>query len=171
MFCVFSIRNFNLCNLKGNGNIANDFAGSVYPQRYLTKLTSDRLLRPHNGLMIYNQIERALVITKWKLTYCNSNFLLVMISKVEKNWSKTYIYKQTNHQLQRFHAILPFGSTAMELNAQDCGISKAAKDTSMLPSKIDHIKASQETVSEANIGLGRALCLPTLECILRRQHF
>ncbi len=108
MFCVFSIRNFNLCNLKGNGNIANDFAGSVYPQRYLTKLTSDRLLRPHNGLMIYNQIERALVITKWKLTYCNSNFLLVMISKVEKNWSKTYIYKQTNHQLQRFHAIFTF---------------------------------------------------------------
>ncbi len=90
---IFSIHTFNLRNLKGNGNIVNDFAGSVYPQRYLTKLTSDRLLRPHNGLMIYNQIERALVITKWKFKYCNSNFLLVMTSKVEKVGQK-HIYTQ-----------------------------------------------------------------------------
>ncbi len=45
----------------------------------------------------------------------------------------------------------------MEWNAQDCGISKAAKDTSMLPSKIDQMKASHETGSEANFGFGRAL--------------
>ncbi len=32
----------------------------------------------------------------------------------------------------------------MEWNAQDCGISKAAKDTSMLPSKIDQMKVSHE---------------------------
>ncbi len=47
--------------------------------------------------------------------------------------------------------------TITEWNAQDCGISKAAKDTSMLPSKIDQMKVSHETGSEANFGFGRAL--------------
>ncbi len=51
----------------------------------------------------------------------------------------------------------------MEWNAQDCGISKAAKDTSMLPSKIDQMKASHETGSEANFGFGRALMPSYLE--------
>ncbi len=54
-----------------------------------------------------------------------------------------------------------------EWNAQDCGISKAAKDTSMLPSKIDQMKVSYETGSEANFGFGRALMPSTLEW----QHF
>ncbi len=45
----------------------------------------------------------------------------------------------------------------MEWNAQDCGISKAAKDISMLPSKIDPMKVSHETGSEANFGFGHAL--------------
>ncbi len=58
----------------------------------------------------------------------------------------------------------------MEWNTQDCGISKAAKETSM-PSKIDPMKVSHETGSEANSGFGRALCLPTLQYYLRRQHF
>ncbi len=44
----------------------------------------------------------------------------------------------------------------MECSAQDCGISKAANDTSMLP-KIIQMKASQEAGSEANIGFKRAL--------------
>ncbi len=35
--------------------------------------------------------------------------------------------------------------TVTEWNAQDCGISKAVKDTSILPSKIVQMKASQET--------------------------
>ncbi len=50
-----------------------------------------------------------------------------------------------------------FSSTVTEWNAQDCGIPKAAKDTSMLPSKIAQMKVSHETGSEANFGLGRAL--------------
>ncbi len=41
-------------------------------------------------------------------------------------------------------------------NAQDCGISKLAKDTSMLPSEIDQMKGSHETESEANVGFRRA---------------
>ncbi len=51
----------------------------------------------------------------------------------------------------------------------DCGISKAVKDTSTLPSKIDQMKVSHETGSEAKFGFGRALmpslmlqyCVPT----------
>lgn len=37
----------------------------------------------------------------------------------------------------------------MEWNAQDCYISKAVKDTSMLSSKVNQMKVSQETGSEA----------------------
>lgn len=44
-----------------------------------------------------------------------------------------------------------------EWNAQDCGISKAAKDTSMLPSKFDQKKVPPETGSEAEFGFGRVL--------------
>ncbi len=44
----------------------------------------------------------------------------------------------------------------MEWNAQDCGISKAVKDTSVLPSKLDQMKVSHEKESEANFGFGRA---------------
>uniref|UniRef100_A0A8C2CYQ9 Ig-like domain-containing protein n=1 Tax=Cyprinus carpio TaxID=7962 RepID=A0A8C2CYQ9_CYPCA len=50
-----------------------------------------------------------------------------------------------------------FRVTVSEWNAQDCGISKAAKDTSILPSKIVQMKASQETGTEANTEFGRAL--------------
>lgn len=35
------------------------------------------------------------------------------------------------------------GSTVKEMNVQDCGISKAATDKLMLPSKIDQLKTSQ----------------------------
>ncbi len=50
-----------------------------------------------------------------------------------------------------------FSSTVKEWSAQDCGISKAAKDTSMLPSKFDQKKVPPETGSEAEFGLGRVL--------------
>ncbi len=52
----------------------NDFAGSVFPRRHLTKLISDRLLRQRNGLMIYNKIDWDLVITKQIFNYYNNNF-------------------------------------------------------------------------------------------------
>ncbi len=56
-----------------------------------------------------------------------------------------------------------------ELNAQDYGISNTVKDTSVLPSKINQMKVSQETGSEANIEC--ALLPSYLRCVLRRQHF
>ncbi|KTF79586.1 hypothetical protein cypCar_00028232 [Cyprinus carpio] len=48
-------------------------------------------------------------------------------------------------------------SSSHEWDAQDCGISKAVKDTSMLPSIIGQMKASQETGTETNTEFGRAL--------------
>ncbi len=43
---------------------------------------------------------------------------------------------------------LYFSLTVTEWNAQDCGISKPAKDTATLPSKINQMNASHETGSE-----------------------
>ncbi len=80
-----------------------------------------------------------------------------MKSKVENVDQKhTFTHKlTTNRNFQM--PFLFFNITVTEWNAQDCGISKAAKDTSMLPSKICQMKASQETGTEANIEFGRAL--------------
>ncbi len=65
--------------------------------------------------------------------------------------------------MQLLDAIFIFSSTVTEWNAQNCGIQKAAKDTSMLPSKIDQMKVSHETGSEDNFGFRRALMPSYLE--------
>ncbi len=113
--------------------------------------------------MIYNKIERVLVITKQIFNYYNTNFSLEITSKVQKvNQKYTFTHKlTTNFQTPS----LFFSSTVTEWNAQDCGISKAAKDTSTLPSKIDQMKVSHETGSEANFGFGRALMPSCLEML------
>ncbi len=97
------------------------------------------------------------MITKQILNYYNTNFSLEITSKVQKvNQKYTFTHKLTTKRNFQTPSLF-FSSTITEWNAQDCGISKAAKDTSMLPSKINQMKASHETGSEANFGLGRAL--------------
>ncbi len=59
--------------------------------------------------------------------------------------------------MQLSDAIFIFSSTVTEWNAQDCGISKAAQDTSMLPSKFDQKKVPPETRSEVEFGFRWAL--------------
>ncbi len=136
--------------MPNTGCIRNDFAGSVFARRHLTKLISDRLLRQCNGLMIYNKIEQI-------FNYYNTNFSLEITSKVQKvNQKYTFTHKLTTKRNFQTPSLF-FSSTIKEWNAQDCGISKAAKDTSMLPSKIDQIRVSHETGSEANFGFGRTL--------------
>jgi len=50
------------------------------------------------------------------------------------------------HQIVHFtHKLTTNSFLAQQWNTQDCGISKAVKDPSMLPSKIDQMKVSQET--------------------------
>ncbi len=107
--------------------------------------------------MIYNKIEWVLVITKWIFNHYNTDFSLEITSKVQKD-SQTYTFTHKLTTKRNFQMpSLFFRSTVNEWNAQDCGIAKAEKDTSMLPSKIDQMKASHETGSEANFGFGRAL--------------
>ncbi len=71
---------------------SKDFAGSVFARRHLKKLISDWLLRQCNILMIYNEIEWVLVITKIRFNYYNTNFSLEITSKVQKVNQK-YIFK------------------------------------------------------------------------------
>ncbi len=95
--------------------------------------------------MIYNKIERVLVITKQIFNYYNTNFSLEVTSKVQKvNQKYTFTHKLTTKCNFQTPSLF-FSSTVTEWNAQDCGISKAAKDTSTLPSKIDQMKVSHET--------------------------
>lgn len=108
----------------------NDFAGSI--GRHLTKLISHLLLRQCNGLMTYNKVEWGLVINKQIFNYYNTDFSLP---------NTTF----------RYHLYV-FSLTITEWNAQNCGISKAVKDTSMLPSIIDQIKVSQEAGYQDNYG-------------------
>jgi len=55
------------------------------------------------------------------------------------------VYSLTNWPASatfRYHSL-----TDTERNTQDCGISKAAKDAAMLPSKTDQMRVSKETGS------------------------
>ncbi len=102
--CIRKLRQLTCCLTASWGN---DFAGSVFAWRHLTKLISDRLLRQCNILMIYNKIEWVLVITKQIFNYYNSNFSLEITSKVQKVNQK-YTFTQTNHQTQFSDAIFIF---------------------------------------------------------------
>ncbi len=109
-------------------------------------------------------------VTKQIFNY-STNFSLEITSKVQKvNHKYTFTHKlTTKHNFQT--PSLFFSLTVTEWNTQDCGISKAAKDTSMLPSKIDQMKVSHETGSEANFGFGRALMPSYLGMLLPKAAF
>lgn len=86
----------------------------------------DRLLRQRNSL----------VLTKQKLYYYNTDFSLEITSRVQKVRNLKYTFTQKLATKCNFQIpSLFFSSIVTEWNAQDCGISTSAKDTSMLPSK------------------------------------
>ncbi len=66
------------------------------------KLILDMLLRQRNGLMIFNKIERVLVITKRIFKYYNTNFSLEITSKMQKvNQKYTFTHKlNSKHNFQ-----------------------------------------------------------------------
>ncbi len=134
--CIRKLRQLTCCLAALSGN---DFKGSVFERRHLIKQILDRLLRQRNGLMIYNKIERVLVITKLIFNHYNTDFSLEISSKVQMLVRNIHLH------------------TNWPPNA------KAVKDTSMLPSKIDQMKASHETGCEANFGFGHALMPSYLE--------
>ncbi len=89
--CIRKLRQLTYCLAALWGN---DFAGSVFAQRHLTKLILDMPLRQRDGLMIYNKIERVLVITKRIFNYYNTHFSLEIASKVQKvNRKYTFTHK------------------------------------------------------------------------------
>ncbi len=97
--------------------------------------------------MIYNKIERVLVITKQIFNYYNTNFSPEITSKVQKvNQKYTFTHKLTTKRNFQTTSLF-FSSTVTEWN----GIWDI-KD-----SKIDQMKVSHETGSEANFGFGHAL--------------
>ncbi len=78
---------------------------------HLPKLISDRLLRQHKSLVIYNKIEKALVITKQIFNYHNANFLLELTSNVEKVTNKHIFQMPSLAQLsQKMHSIVGYDS-------------------------------------------------------------
>ncbi len=127
-------------SLAASGNLGRWLAASLlyetmqaafFARRHLTKLISDRLLRQLKGLMIYNKIERVLVITKRILNYYNINFSLEITSKVQKvNQKHTFTHKLTTKRNFQTPSLF-FSSSVTEWDAQDCLISKAAKDTKL----------------------------------------
>ncbi len=91
--CIRKLRQLTCCLADLWGN---DFAGSVFARRHLTKLISERLLRQRNGLMIYNKIDRVLVITKLIFNHYNTKFSLEITSKVQNVIQKyTFTHKLT----------------------------------------------------------------------------
>ncbi len=99
----------------------NDFAGSVFARRHLMKLISDRLLRQCNGLMVYNKIERVLVITKQILNYYNTNFSLEIISNVQKvNQKYTFTHKLTTKCNLFFFFLVYLFTGTMHINKHNC---------------------------------------------------
>ncbi len=93
---------------------------AVFLHRHFIKQILDRLLRQRNGLMIYNKIERVLVITKWIFNHYNTDFSLEITSKVQKVSQKyTFTHKLTTKRNFQTRSLF-FSSTGTEWNAQDC---------------------------------------------------
>ncbi len=153
--CIRKARQLTCCLAALWGN---DFAGSVFARRHLMKLISDGLLRQRNGLMIYNKIERVLVITKQIFNYYNTNFSLEITSKVQ-NISQKYTFTHKLTTKRNFQTTsLFFSSTVTEWNAQDCGISKAAKNTCCLQNSIRRRYHRRQEVKQ-NLNLDVPCCL------------
>ncbi len=144
-------------------------------QRFCTKapheLISDRLLRQRNGLMIYNKMERVLVITKQIFNYYNTNFSLEITSKVQKvNQKYKFTHKLTTKR--NFQApSLFFSSTSWNGTHRIVGYQRQ---------RMIHLCCLQKSIrwrylmrQEVKLTLDSDVpwCLPTLECVLRRQHF
>ncbi len=93
------------------------------------KLISDRLLRQCNGLMIYNKIERVLVITKWIFNYYNTNFSLEITSKVQNVSQKyTFTHKLTTKRNFQMSSLFFLAQTSRNGTHRIVGYFTISKD-------------------------------------------
>ncbi len=98
-------------------------------QQWRTKAPHETDFRPAFwGSVTFKAIKTEQVLVITKLIF-NTNFSLEITSNVKNRFTHKLTTKRYFQTLSLF-----FSSTVTEWNAQDCGISKAAKDTSMLPS-------------------------------------
>ncbi len=135
------------------------------------KLISDRLLRQRNGLMIYNKIERVLVIIKQIFNYYNTNFSLEITSKVQKDNQKyTFTHKPTTKATFRQPSLF-LAQPSRNGTHRIVGYQRQRRI---------HLCCLQKSIrwrylmrQEVKITLDSDVpwCLPTLEGVLRRQHF
>ncbi len=96
--CIRKLRQLTCCLAALSGNDLR--------QRFCTEAPRKTEFGQRNGLMIYNNIERVLVITK--LILLQHWFLARNNTKSAKSLLEIYIYTQTNHQTQLSDAIFIF---------------------------------------------------------------
>ncbi len=77
----------------------------------------------------------------------HENYKLVLKIWLDNN---NVVPGKTKMLIQEHVALGKIRFCVTDWNTQDCGISKEAEDTSMLPSKFDQMKVSHETGGETN---------------------
>ncbi len=166
--CIRKLRQLTCCLAALSGN---DFKGSVFARRHLTKLISDRLLRQHNGLTIYNNIERDLVITKWISNYYNTDFSLEITPKVQKVSQKyTFTHKLTTKATFRRHLYF-LAQPSRNGTYRIVGYQRQRRIHLCCLQKSIRRRYLMRQEVKLTLDTDIPWCLPTLKCILRRQHF
>ncbi len=166
--CIRKLRQLTCCLAALSGN---DFKGSVFARRHLIKQILDRLLRQRNGLMIYNKIERVLVITKWIFNHYNIDFSLEITSKVQKVSQKyTFTHKLTtkrNFQTPSLFLAQPSRNGVHRIVGYQrqwrihlCCLQKWIRWRYLMRQEV-----------KLTLDSDVPWCLPTLECCLQRQYF
>ncbi len=142
-----------------------------FARRHLAKLILDRLLMQLNGLMIYNKIERVLVITKCISNYYNTNLSLEITAKVQKlirnihlhtNWPpnatfRCHLYFFTQPSRNGMHRIVGY---QRQRRIHLCCLLKSIRWRYLMRQEV-----------KLTLDSGVHWSLPTLECCLRREHF
>ncbi len=166
--CIRKLRQLTCCLAALSGN---DLKGSVFERRHLIKQILDRLLRQRNGLMIYNKIERVLVITKWIFNHYNTDFSLEITSKVQKDSQKyTFTHKLTtkhNFQVPSLFLAQPSRNGTHRIVGYQrqrrihlCCLQKSIRWRYLMRQDV-----------KLTLDSDVPWYLPTLKCVLRRQHF
>ncbi len=166
MGCIRKLRQLTCCLAALWGN---DFAGSVFAWRYLTKLISDRLLRQLNGLMIDNKIKQVLVITKRIFNYYNTNFSLEITSKVQKVNQK-YTFTQTDNQTQ-LSDLYFLAQPSRNGTHRIVGYQRQRRIHLCCLQKSIRWRHFMRQEVKLTLDLDVPWCLPALKCVLRRQNF
>ncbi len=136
------------------------------------KLISDGLLRQRNGLMIYNKIKQVLVITKLIFNYHNTDFSLEITSKVQKVSQKyTFTPKLTNKRNFPRPSLFFLAQPSWNGTHRIVGYQRQRRIHLCCLQKYIRWRYLMKQEIKLTLDSDVPWCLPTLECVLRRQHF